>query len=68
MEAQTDYKASGFVDEGRAVGVIYFSFSKVFNTVSPNILIFKLGVAVWMTGQQVKLKELVGWSGSVDCG
>ena len=43
MEAETDYKTSGFVDEKRAVGVIYLNFSKVFNTVSPNVLLSKLG-------------------------
>lgn len=51
---------SGFVDEGWAAGVIYLDFSKVFNTVSPNILVSKLGccsVGNWTTSWVKK----TGW-------
>ncbi|GAB0202828.1 mitochondrial enolase superfamily member 1 [Grus japonensis] len=34
---------TGWVDEGRAVGVVYLDFSKVFDTISHNVLIKKLG-------------------------
>jgi len=33
---------TGWVDEGRAVDVVYLNFSKAFNTVSHNILLGKL--------------------------
>jgi len=42
---------SSWVDEGRAVDVIYLNFSKAFDTVSHNILIMKLrkcGIDEWM--------------------
>jgi len=33
---------TGWVDEGRAMDVVYLDFSKAFDTVSPNILLGKL--------------------------
>ena len=41
---------TGWVDEGRAVDVVYLYFSKVFGTVSHDILLGKLSVG-WMSGQ-----------------
>ena len=41
---------TGLVDEGRPVGVVYFDFSKAFDTVCQNILVGKLrkcGVNEW---------------------
>jgi len=43
-----------WVDEGRAVDVVYLDFSKAFDTVSYNIFLGKLrkcGLEVWMSGQ-----------------
>ena len=42
---------TGWVDEGRAVDVVYLDFNKVFDTASYNILITKLrkcGIDEWM--------------------
>jgi len=42
---------TGWVDEGRAVDVVYLNFSKAFNTVSHNIFLGKLrkcGLNKWL--------------------
>jgi len=36
------YVITGWVDEGRAVDVVYLDFSKAFDTVSQTILVMKL--------------------------
>jgi len=42
---------TGWVDEGRAVDVVYLDFSKVFNTVSHDILLGSSGSVGWVSGQ-----------------
>jgi len=42
---------TGWVDEGRAVDVVYLDFSKAFDTVFRNILLGKLRKCVWMSGR-----------------
>jgi len=42
---------TGWVDEGRAVDVVYLNFHKAFDTVSHNILLGKLKNMGWMSGQ-----------------
>ena len=57
-------KMTSFVDQGRAVDVIYLDFSKAFNSVSYNVLVAKLGhysVDGWTTSC-LKSSWMVGFS------
>jgi len=42
---------TGWVDEGRAVDVVYLDFSKAFNTVSHHILLGSSGSVGWTSGR-----------------
>jgi len=57
---------TGWVDEGRAVDVVYLDFSKAFDTVSHNILLSKRrkgGLDEW----SVRWIKLAEWQNSEGC-
>jgi len=51
---------SKFLDERRAVDVIYLGFSKVFNTVSHSVLLSKLGCITFQMCEQPNGLKTVG--------
>jgi len=58
---------TGLVDEGRAMGIVCFDFSKAFDTVSRKILIEKLliyGLDKQIVKWKWKLAEWVGPEGA----
>lgn len=52
-------KMSRFVNEGRAVDVAYLDFNNAFSSISPNILVSKLGHHSLVVGQLGGL--ITGW-------
>ncbi|GAB0207209.1 mitochondrial enolase superfamily member 1 [Grus japonensis] len=62
---------TGWVDEGRAVDVVYLDFSKAFDTVSHNILVSKLrkcGLDEWTVRRLAVCSQLlISWIRPVTC-